>query len=96
MTLVLDLLTQRLDKDTFISYFFTTLIAFILTQVPAIPFIPLALMLLVLRFTLLFFLFNIIGIRFGELFFEHGIGFFVNLITILAIGTILTFAGITI
>jgi len=89
--LLIDAYTARLDKDTFISLFFTGLINVIMSLLPTVNFIILALILIVVKFLAGLLANMALDISPQEMLFEHLLGFITNIIFVLSFGQILIY-----
>jgi len=88
-TLIVDCYTYRLDKDTFVSYFLTAAICYIMAQNPGSNFVELGIILVTARFILGLFLNIIMKIVIHEIVFEHILGYVNNLIIFFIFGEFL-------
>jgi len=84
-TLFVDIYTARLDFDTFLSLMFTLLICYLMSTI-SLPFMALALMLIMGKFIVCLLINIAMGISPVELLLEHVLGFVFNMIAMLSFG----------
>jgi hypothetical protein len=85
-TIVIDIYTARLDKDTIISMVLTLIISFIISKVMPIGFVFFAIILITLKFIAGLLINLALEISPQEILFEHVLGFVMNVILFLAFG----------
>ena len=88
-TLFIDIYTARLDKDTFVSFILTIIINHIMYIFPTFNFLILGVTLVSIKFIAGLMINMAMNISIQEIFFEHIIGFVINLLTFLAFGNII-------
>lgn len=84
-TLLVDLYTARLDKDTFISIFVTAAMCFLMSVIGA-NFVVLGIILVTIRFIVMLGVGLMLDVAPHEILFEHVLGFFVNVVMFLSFG----------
>ena len=84
-TLLVDLYTARLDKDTFISIFVTAAMCYLMSVI-GMNFVVLGIILVTVRFLIMLGVSFSLGIAPHEILFEHVLGFLVNLVLFLSFG----------
>ncbi|NTV23360.1 MAG: hypothetical protein HGA85_03220 [Nanoarchaeota archaeon] len=88
-TVLVDIYTARLDPDTFISLALTAIISFLMATVHILDFLPLALILVTMKFIIGSAINLALDLSMEELLFEHVLGFVVNAVLLLAFGSFL-------
>ena len=84
-TLLVDLYTARLDKDTFISIFVTAAMCFLMSIIN-VNFVVLGIILVTIRFIIMLGVGLMLDVAPHEILFEHVLGFLVNIVLFLSFG----------
>lgn len=85
-TLIVDLYTARLDKDTFLSIISTLAISYIMAEYAIFSFLVMAIILVSIKFIVNLVIGLVLDISPVELLFEHVLGFIANIVMFLAFG----------